>query len=70
LAALSWLQEARAVCHLIATQSGMGQQIQTVRYSLIRRHVIGNYLVYFNPNATGIDVVRVVHRAREQERLV
>jgi toxin ParE1/3/4 len=70
LAAVSWLQETRAVCDLLAAQPGMGQRMQTSRFGEVRRHVIGNYLIYYQPGEIGIDVVRVVHGAREQGRLI
>lgn len=69
-AALSWLQETRAVCNLIATQPEIGQHVLTVRHGLVRGHVVGNYLVYFVSDPSGINVVRVVHAGRDQNRVV
>ncbi|HEY5313922.1 MAG TPA: type II toxin-antitoxin system RelE/ParE family toxin [Pirellulales bacterium] len=70
LAALSWLQEMRAVCDLIATQPGIGQPMQTARFGDVRRHVAGNYLIYYQSNGAAVCIVRVVHGTREQDRLI
>ena len=70
LAAVSWLQETRAVCDLLAVQPGIGQRVQTNRSGGVRRHVIGNYVIYYQPSDVGIDVVRILHGAREQGRLI
>ncbi|HEX3654766.1 MAG TPA: type II toxin-antitoxin system RelE/ParE family toxin [Pirellulales bacterium] len=70
LAALSWLEEMRAVCDLIATQPGIGQPMQTNRFGDVRRHVTGNYLIYYQPHGSTVSIARVVHGAREQDRLI
>jgi toxin ParE1/3/4 len=69
-AALSWLEETRACCDLLAVQPGIGEPMQTSRFSEVRRHVIGNYLIYCQVREAGIDVVRVVHGARDQGQLI
>lgn len=70
LAALSWFQETRDICDLLACQPDIGQQMQTTRFGEVRRHVVGNYLIYYQPRESGIYVVRVVHGAREQRPLI
>jgi len=70
LAAMTWLGETRATCDLLATQPAMGQRIQSKRFGGIRRHVAGNYLIYYRPTADGVEILAVVHGAREQGRLV
>ena len=69
LAALDWLGKLRAVCELLATQPALGQKMRTRQFGDVRRHVVGNYLIYYEPTAQGIDVVRIVHGARNQDRL-
>jgi toxin ParE1/3/4 len=68
--ALSWLQETRAVCDLLAAQPRLGERTQTSRFGEVRRHVVGNYLIYYQLREGGIDVVRVLHGAREQRLLI
>ena len=69
-AAESWLHETRAVCVLLARQPQLGQRMRTSRFGEIRRHAIGNYLIYYQPDEAGIYVLRVVHGARDQRRLI
>jgi toxin ParE1/3/4 len=69
-AAVSWLEQTRATCNLLAVQPGIGQQVQSNRFGQVRRHVIGNYLIYYHPVDSGIIVARVVHAARDQDRLI
>jgi toxin ParE1/3/4 len=69
-AALAWSDRIRAVCDLLARQPGIGQRLQTARYGEVRRHVVGNYLIYYRPMASGISVVHIVHGAREQRPLI
>jgi toxin ParE1/3/4 len=70
LAAMAWLDKTRATCNLLAIQPAIGQRINTKRFGDVRRHVVGNYRIYYEPTPEGIDVVRVVHAARDQGKLV
>ena len=70
LAAMKWLDETRATCDLLATQPAIGQRIQTKRFGAIRRHVAGNYLIYYRPAAGGVEILMVIHGARDQKRLI
>jgi toxin ParE1/3/4 len=69
-AALRWLDEIEAVCDLLAAQPDIGQRIRTKRFGEVRRHVVGSYLVYYRPVAGGVEILLVVHGAREQVRLI
>lgn len=69
-AALSWLKETQEVCDLLSRQPAIGQPMQTARFGEVRRHVAGNYLIYYLPGETEIRVVRIVHGARDQRRLI
>ena len=64
------LEETREVCDLLARQPAIGQPMQTARFGEVRRHVAGNYLIYYLPCETEIRVVRIVHGARDQRRLI
>ena len=68
-AAFAWLQETRDVCALLASQPDLGERMQTKRFGEVRRHVTGDYLIYYQPAELGVYVARVVHGAREQNRL-
>ncbi len=69
-AALRWVDAIEAVCDLLATQPGIGQQTRTKRFGDVRRHVVGNYLIYYEAASEGIVVIRVVHGARDQGNLL
>ncbi len=69
-AALTWLEEVRATCDLLATQPQMGESLRTARFGAVRRHILGNYLIYYVPAAHGIEVARIVHGAHDQGALV
>jgi toxin ParE1/3/4 len=69
-AAREWLSKTRTICELLAAQPGIGQRVRTKRFSDARRHVVGNYLVYYRPVETGVEILMVVHGARDQDRLL
>ncbi len=69
-AALDWLQEIEEVFALLSTQPFMGQELATRRLGKLRRHVFGNYLIYFRPIPDGVQILEVIHAARDQDRLV
>ena len=69
-AAFRWLDEMQEVCDLLAEQPGLGQQVQTKRLGQVRRHAVGNYLIYYRPITEGVEILHVVHGAREQDRIV
>ena len=65
-----WLDQMEAVFALLAEQPGIGQQVQTRRFGKVRRHVVGNYLVYYQPTTGGVEILLVSHGARDQRRLL
>ncbi len=70
VAAIAWLDKTRVTCDLLATQPAMGQPVRSKRFGEIRRHVVGNYLIYYRPTADGVEILSVVHGARDQGKLV
>jgi toxin ParE1/3/4 len=70
LAALDWLEKLRTVCELLATQPALGQTMRTRQFGDVRRQVFGDYLIYYEPTPQGIDILRIVHGARDQDRLL
>jgi toxin ParE1/3/4 len=69
-AALRWLQDAERLFELLAEQPGIGQSVMSRRYGPLRRHTMGNYLIYYRPILDGVQIIRVVHGSRDQNRLI
>jgi toxin ParE1/3/4 len=69
LAAMAWLNQTRTTCELLAVQPGIGQRVKTKRFADARRHVVGNYLLYYRPIPNGVEILMVVHGARDQDKL-
>jgi toxin ParE1/3/4 len=69
-AAMAWLDETEALFRLLASQPEMGQLRQTRRFKRSRRHAHGNYVIYYRPVADGVQILRVIHGARDQGKLV
>lgn len=68
--ALNWLQEIEALFSLLSTQPLMGYELATRRLGKVRLHVFGNYLIYYRPIRDGVQILEVIHGARDQDRLV
>jgi toxin ParE1/3/4 len=66
LAASDWLDEIERVCNLLAETPGIG----TVRedYLGLHMHPVGDYLIFYRPQPYGIEVIRVLHGARDIKR--
>jgi len=69
-AALKWLDEMEGLFITLAAHPRIEERLQTRRFGDVRRFSRGNYLVYFRPLATGVQILRVVHGARDQDQLV
>lgn len=69
-ASLNWLDRIEALFSLLATQPHMGQEVHTKSLGTVRRHVFGSYSIYYLPIPSGVEIVRVFHSARDQDRLV
>jgi len=50
--------------HLLAKQPGMGRSRPELGHGL-RCFVIGRYVVFYRPSSKGIEIVRVLHGARD-----
>ena len=68
-AAASWLDKIEQTIALLATQPFMGQAVDHIRPGL-RRLSQGNYLLFYEPRNDGVNLVRVLHGAREIESLL
>lgn len=69
-AAFDWIDATRRLCELLTAQPGIGQSVRTRRFGNIRRHVSGNYLIYYREVDAGIEILLVSHGARDQDRLL
>jgi toxin ParE1/3/4 len=69
-AALHWLDEIEALFHLMTTQPRMGERVRLPSSREIRRHTFGRYVIYYHPLPDGVEIYRVLHGAREHERLI
>ena len=69
-AAMAWFDATRATCDLLATQPALGQRIKTKRFGEVRCHSTGKYMIYYRQIAGGVEVLMVVHGARDQGALI
>lgn len=69
-AAHRWLTSIEELFCRLAAQPEMSAVCETRRFGLIRRHSFGNYVIYYRPIDDGIDVLRVLHGARDQGPLL
>jgi toxin ParE1/3/4 len=69
-AAFHWIEEIEALFQVLATQPEIGERWQSRRLGELRRHAFGRYVVYFQPIDGGVEIIRVVHGAREVKRLL
>lgn len=53
-----------AVFHLLSTQPEMGVRCRNWQPP-VRRFPVGNYLIFYRPTSQGIEVLRVLHGARD-----
>jgi toxin ParE1/3/4 len=52
----------------LADQPGIGRLRQELGYEL-RAFVVGAYVVFYRPTSAGIEIARVLHGARDIERM-
>jgi toxin ParE1/3/4 len=65
-AAARWLDQIEEKLLLLAKHPYMGEAVDSLRPGL-RRFSHGKYLIFYEPRATGIGLVRVLHGARRIE---
>ena len=68
-AASRWIRDIHRVFALLATHPEMGEIVQT-RYGEVRRHVVGSYLIYYRTATEGVEILRVIHGARDQGQAI
>jgi toxin ParE1/3/4 len=69
-AAMRWVALIEGVCNLLATQPEIGHSLKTLRFGNVRRHAVGNYLIYYRPAEDGVLILVVTHGARDRGNLV
>ena len=69
-AAMRWLDEIEALFSLIATQPKMGERVRCRSSREVRRHGFGRYVIYYRPLVEGAEIYRVLHGARDHDRLI
>jgi toxin ParE1/3/4 len=66
-AALNWYQAINQEFLKLAETPGTGTDQGDLRPGL-RSSPFKNYLIFFNPTRTGIQIIRVIHGARDYKR--
>lgn len=69
-ASLRWIDQIALTGARLAGQPDMGSAYRTKRSKTLRRFPVGNYIIYYRPIADGVEVIRIVHGARDQRDLV
>lgn len=67
-AALRWLDGIQRLFQMLARSPLMGEDVGHLLTGC-RRHVYGNYLVFYLAEVDGITIVRVLHGSRQIEDL-
>ena len=67
-AAARLISNIREKCRMLSEQSGMGRNRSDLIPNL-RSFPVGSYIIFYFPTADGIAVIRILHGARDIERL-
>jgi toxin ParE1/3/4 len=67
-AALRFYNEVDRLLRLIARYPEMGEAVQDLAHG-VRRHTLGDYLLFYRQCGDGIELIRDLHGAREIGRL-
>lgn len=68
-AARRWVQRIRETCDTLATQPEIGELRSGFGVAGCRSFSVGNYVIFFRPLESGIEVARVVHGSRDMRSL-
>jgi toxin ParE1/3/4 len=68
--ALNFVQELREKCESLADAPRGYPLVPRLEHLGIRRHPFGNYLIFYRVGTNAIEVVHVLHGARDDERLL
>jgi len=64
LRADSWVDALDEKLRLLATQPLMGRAREEL-FANLRSHPFGRYVIFYRPLPNGVDVIRVIHSARD-----
>lgn len=68
-AARNWAANIREKCQLLGEMRDLGVERYDLREGL-RTYPVGNYLILYKQVKFGVEVVRVLHGARQWEKLI
>ena len=66
--AAQYLNILKEKCQQLADAPGLG--VKREEYCGLHKFPVGDYLIFYRPTAEGIDVIRVLHGARDIGRLI
>ena len=69
VAAQQWLNDIHARCRRISEMPGIGMSRPDVRPDL-RMSSVGNYLILYRQVGSDVEIVRVIHGARQWQELI
>jgi len=70
IAAFAWLESIQNLFVLLSRQPKLGERYTGRRLGEVRRFSHGNYVVYYQPFGDGVEILRVLHGARDERRQV
>jgi len=62
--------QIRSRCQLLADNPRMGQRRDEFGINGLKSFHVGNYVIYLQPSGDGVNVIRVLHGARDHGRLL
>jgi toxin ParE1/3/4 len=68
-AASKWLEEIEYLFAILATQPKIGERVRTKRLGRVRRVSRQQYVVYYKSLSDGVEILRVIHGARDHKRI-
>ena len=68
-AARDWLARIRQTCETLATQPEVGEIREGFGVPGCRSFSVGNYVIFFRPIDSGIEVARVIHGSRDMRNI-
>lgn len=69
-AARKFVQTLRDRCRFLNKHSDIGSVRPLIAGGALRSHVLGNYVIYFRRVATSVEIVRILHAARDHDALL
>lgn len=68
LQADSWVDSLDEKLQLLATQPLMGR-VREELFENLRSHPFGRYVIFYMPLSDGVDIIRVIHSARDLDSI-